>query len=289
VEAIVKDGELVVDPNRVFSVVTSRFLADGGDSYPTVIQNLVNLNTLAEPDSLGNANLPSGQQQDALAEYLQAFFNKEKGQAPFFAPDTPQSGDKRIQNLNFRNDTVLDGIAPPVTPLPPVVNGTPGDDLFDAAIPDARRFAGDNQILFTSGGNDTVDVSLALGGNRIDTGSGDDLIFAGTNNRIIAGSGSDRLFLGNGGGNNVITGGSGAEQFWLVTDDVDLPAAPNIITDFNRASGDVLGFAGTSLSFGSIQLRQVGPDTFINALDQDLAKLLNIQASSLNASAFVFG
>jgi glycerophosphoryl diester phosphodiesterase len=173
-------------------------------------------------------------------------------------------------------------------PQPPeVVFGTPGSDRFDSVIPDAQQFVGDAQQLFTSSGNDYVDVFSALGDNRIDLGSGDDIIFAGSNNRLIGGSGSDRFFLGYPEGNNLITGGSGADQFWLVTDAVDLPTKPNIITDFTLGV-DVLGFAGTSLTFADVDILQSGRDTIIRALDQDLAKLLNLPATSLNSSNFVF-
>jgi Ca2+-binding RTX toxin-like protein len=198
-----------------------------------------------------------------------------------------QSGDERLQNLDFRDDTVLDGIPDPEEPLPTDVFGTPGNDIFDTVTP-YLRFEGNNQNLFTGGGNDTVDVTFALGGNRIDLGSGDDLLFAGTNNRILAGSGNDRLFLGSGGGNNLVTGGAGADQFWLVTDQGDLPEKLNTITDFNLSQRDVLGFGGTDLQFADLDLVQMGRDTVIRALGQDVAKLLNTQASSLTSNAFVF-
>jgi 2',3'-cyclic-nucleotide 2'-phosphodiesterase (5'-nucleotidase family)/endonuclease/exonuclease/phosphatase family metal-dependent hydrolase len=110
VEAIVQDGELVVDSSRTFSVVTSTFLANGGDSYPTVIENVVSLLDFEEPDSLGLANLQPGRQQDAVGEYLAAFFNVENGQVPYSEVDTPQTEDNRVQNLGFREDTILDDL-----------------------------------------------------------------------------------------------------------------------------------------------------------------------------------
>lgn len=129
---------------------------------------------------------------------------------------------------------------------------------------------------------------MASGGNRIDLGSGEDTLFAGANNRILAGSGNDSLFVGSSGGNNVITGGAGADQFWLVTDSEDLPVLPNTITDFKATDGDVLGLANTSLSFGSLTLRQQGQDTIIEALDREIAKLIGIQSSTLVETSFVF-
>ena len=48
---------------------------------------------------------PDGSEQDALAEYLAANFGVGN---PFDAPDTARAEDTRIQNLAFREDTVID-------------------------------------------------------------------------------------------------------------------------------------------------------------------------------------
>ncbi|GFE69197.1 esterase-like activity of phytase family protein [Chroococcus sp. FPU101] len=175
----------------------------------------------------------------------------------------------------------------PETPLPSTAYGTPGNDTFDSVRPDAKRFVGEGQILFTGSGDDTVDVTFAIGGNRIDLGSGDDILFAGANNRILAGSGNDTLFVGSGGGNNLITGGLGVDQFWIVTDEEDLSDQENIITDFT-AGTDVIGFANTNLTFNSLTITQNGANTILNALGQNLAILQNIQAANLSVNDFAF-
>ncbi|VEP17893.1 conserved exported hypothetical protein [Hyella patelloides LEGE 07179] len=178
-------------------------------------------------------------------------------------------------------------------PLPEEIEtvfGSAEADFFDAAIPDDKEFVGNNQILFTGSGDDTVDITFAPGGklSRVDLGSGDDTLFGGSNHRIIAGSGSDLLFLGSGEGNNIITGGTGdSDQFWLVTDTLDLPSQENTITDF-VSTEDVIGFANTTLGFDQLNLIQDGSNTIINALGQDLAILLDTQVTDLNASDFVF-
>ncbi|NCR45161.1 MAG: hypothetical protein GPJ09_13620, partial [Microcystis aeruginosa SX13-01] len=223
VQTIAENGKLVVASNTVFSVVTQGFLANGGDSYPTVIENIKRLVDFDEPDSLGKANLRPGRIQDAFAEYLSAFYNNNNGQQPFNQADTPQSEDKRIQSLGFRQDTVLDGI----TPLLTNINGTTGDDVFDAAVRDGKQFIGNNQLLNTGSGNDTVNVRFAVGGNNIRTASGNDTVYAGTNNRIDTGVGNDLLFLGSAGGNNIVTGGTGKDNFWITENDALLPANPN--------------------------------------------------------------
>ncbi|NCT64123.1 MAG: bifunctional metallophosphatase/5'-nucleotidase [Microcystis aeruginosa G13-01] len=288
VQTIAENGKLVVASNTVFSVVTQGFLANGGDSYPTVIENIKRLVDFDEPDSLGKANLRPGRIQDAFAEYLSAFYNNNNGQQPFNQADTPQSEDKRIQSLGFRQDTVLDGIAP----LPTNVNGTSGDDTFDAAVRDGKQFIGNNQLLNTGSGNDTVNVRFAVGGNNIRTASGNDTVYAGTNNRIDTGVGNDLLFLGSAGGNNIVTGGTGKDNFWITENDALLPANPNIIADYRANQGDLIGFFSTSLSFGSRgtnwDYRQAGANTIIKAFGQDVAILNGINASTLTQANFIF-
>jgi 2',3'-cyclic-nucleotide 2'-phosphodiesterase (5'-nucleotidase family)/predicted AlkP superfamily pyrophosphatase or phosphodiesterase len=297
IKAIVENGELVVNANKTFSVVTLGFLArpsspgssTGGDGYPLVIQNQKTLSDFAEPDTLGKADLMSGKEQDALAEYLAAFFNEDNGQSPFPNEDTPQQNDERVQNLNFRADTVLDGIQPP---LPKLVSGTAGDDTFDSAFPDGKQFVGDNQILSTGSGDDTVDVTYAKGSNTIRTASGDDTIFAGTNNRIDAGAGDDLLFLGSAAGNNKVTGGTGLDIFYLTEDDDLLPENPNIIGDYKALEGDLIGLLATSLTWESHGVdwnyRQSGANTVIEAFGQDVAILKGINAITLTESNFMF-
>ncbi|MGK7938625.1 MAG: phytase [Crocosphaera sp.] len=191
---------------------------------------------------------------------------------PFFELDT--------ETYNPRNPT-------PNSNVPKTVFGTPEDDVVDTEDPQDSQFIGDAQNLFMGSGNDIVDVTFAPGGNRIDLGSGNDLLFAGTNNRIIAGSGDDTIFVGSAGGDNVITGGSGKDQFWIVTDAVDLPTAANIITDFEIGE-DAIGFATTDLSFADVDLIQEGNNTIIHALEKDLAILRRIESTDLSASDFVF-
>ncbi|MEM8779177.1 MAG: hypothetical protein AAGF26_09955, partial [Cyanobacteria bacterium P01_G01_bin.49] len=165
--------------------------------------------------------------------------------------------------------------------------GTPDANIFDTEIPNENQFIGDNQTLFTGSGNDRVDVTFAVGNNRIDLGSGDDFLFAGTDNSILAGSGNDTLFIGSGGGNNDITGGLGNDQFWIVTDSIDLPAAANIITDFTLDE-DAIGFANVDLDFNALSLTQDGSSTIIKVFEQDLAILLNTEVSAVSESDFVF-
>ena len=197
--------------------------------------------------------------------------------------------------------------------------GTAEDDIFDAA--DNRDdFNGNGNILFAGEGNDLVDASIATdGGNQIFAGAGDDEIFAGSGDRVFGGAGDDllnsavggggnrllgedgddillagegdRLLGGNGddtlfivrGGNNILSGGPGADAFWIVNG--ELPIEANIITDFELEE-DLIGVAGLGISSAEeLTFTQVENDTTISFSDFDLAVLQNTQASDLPTNA----
>ncbi|WP_081942702.1 choice-of-anchor I family protein [Myxosarcina sp. GI1] len=104
IDTVVENGELVGDASRTFRLVTLNFLADGGDDYPFPDRNRVDLALEEEAPRTGEATFAAdGTEQDALAEYLADNFSEMS----FDNQDTPPEEDDRIQNLNFRNDTVL--------------------------------------------------------------------------------------------------------------------------------------------------------------------------------------
>lgn len=137
-QAIVENGEVVETAPDAIRIVTLNFLANGGDGYPydefvaadPAFANRVDLvgedangNGVLDPDEDRNLNgvldgpvltepgaanfAEAGSEQDALAEYLAANFPEE---TPFDRADVGPEEDRRIQNLDFREDTVLDGL-----------------------------------------------------------------------------------------------------------------------------------------------------------------------------------
>ncbi|RAP40829.1 hypothetical protein BYZ73_12710 [Rhodovulum viride] len=129
-DVLVRDGQLVGDADGLVRVVTLNFMADGGDGYPfpqgAAYTDRVDL---ADLDGDGSADgtlsgvatfAADGTEQDALAEYLAAHFGD--ADSAFDLADTGAEGDERIQNLNYRDDTVID--APALT----LVMGTAGND-----------------------------------------------------------------------------------------------------------------------------------------------------------------
>jgi hypothetical protein len=205
-----------------------------------------------------------------------------------------------------------------------VSGATTGDDKLIAG--NTKGVDGIRNVIFTGAGKDEVDTAIAgakANNNRIDTGSGNDIIYIadadrsfgsagddiieasdakdyrasggagadtfylGTNGRALGGDGNDKFFVGTGGG-NLISGGAGVDQFWIANGDT--PAAANTILDF-QVGTDVIGIQGIGATATNIVLAQVGADTTIGFGGQTLATLKGIQASSLtpgNASQFVF-
>ena len=171
-----------------------------------------------------------------------------------------------------------------------------GDDILEASVGDGENrlysgsdvdelFAGNNDRLFGGAGNDILDASVGSGENRLYGGLGDDTLFGGTNDRLIGGEGDDRFFIPEG-GDNVITGGAGADEFWLAN--AQFPDSASLITDFTLDE-DVLGVGGidTVNEFSDLTLLQDGADTVIRAGNEELARLLGINEGDLNADQFV--
>jgi predicted extracellular nuclease/2',3'-cyclic-nucleotide 2'-phosphodiesterase (5'-nucleotidase family) len=130
---LVQDGEIAGDPAEAFRIVTLSFLADGGDGYPfdTLGTDRVDLfdtdgDGVEDDVFTGDATFAAdGTEQDALAEFLDDL------DAPFAEADTGPEADGRIQNLDFREADILDGVEPPApvsTVINEVLGSTTGDD-----------------------------------------------------------------------------------------------------------------------------------------------------------------
>jgi 2',3'-cyclic-nucleotide 2'-phosphodiesterase (5'-nucleotidase family) len=173
IDEVVREGQLVGNPDREIRVVTLNFLdnisnpvtspALGGDSYPfpAFASNRVDLTAANIPT--GNATFAApGSEQDALAEYLSANFNT----TPYSAPDLAAVFDTRIQNAAFRisgtsgRDTLV-GTAGSDR----IVGGIGADVLTGGAGADAFAYtnirdAGDRITDFTVGSDKIVLTEL---------------------------------------------------------------------------------------------------------------------------------
>jgi len=203
------------------------------------------------------------------------------------------------------------------------VIGTDGDDILATPEDFGDQTLIEN-IVFTGKGDDLVDVAFNDGfGNRIFTGSGLDVIHAGTRDVITGGSGDDILEATEGNGNrlsggrgdddfiigssgnralggedndvfkilegagtNHLNGGAGSDEFWLVTGSGDF-AAKQFVMDF-KAGQDQVGLLG--LSFDDLSFTQVGGDTLLKVDNHELGHFMNVSAGVLNNEAnFLFG
>ncbi|MEM1171114.1 MAG: bifunctional metallophosphatase/5'-nucleotidase [Cyanobacteria bacterium P01_H01_bin.35] len=192
-DVIVRDGEIVGDPDREIRLVTLGFLAGGGDSYPFELfgEDRVDLEDEALPTgATNNANFTdNGSEQDALAEYLSVNF-PANGNPSFSDADTPPEQDQRIQNLSERQDTVL------------TIRGSSNNDTLVGSAADDTIIGGrGNDALYGRDGNDLLEGRPGI--DRLFGGAGDDT--------LRGGQGRDRL--NSGPGDDVMTGGASIDRF----------------------------------------------------------------------------
>jgi len=116
IDVIVRDGELVGDATRAINIVTLNFLAAtnpvtglGGDNYPFGIARTPGTTDVNLFEGTLPVSVPydlEGSEQDAFADYLNENFGTPE--TAYNQADTPISGDTRIQNLGFREDSLDD-------------------------------------------------------------------------------------------------------------------------------------------------------------------------------------
>lgn len=273
IDVVVQDGEIVGDASRTFRIVTLNFLADGGDGYPFPTGSEANRIDL--PDVLSDPGVATfadpGTEQDALAEYLVANFPADADPTTpgFAASETAPADDTRIQNLEFRDDTVIDQVMPTFNEIV----GTNRRDILQgtAAADDIKGLRG-RDILFGRGGNDQIvghrGRDRLLGGVGDDTlwgGRGRDTVFGGADNDLLSGGlGADKLLGGagddtliGGGGADRLSGGSGADWFIL-----EIGQGLDTVLEF-EADLDTLGVS-EGLTLGQLSVTADDGDTRIS-------------------------
>jgi len=208
---------------------------------------------------------------------------------------------------------------------PNTVVGTSGvDDVVPGPLYSPGSFDGRGDLLFTGAGDDMVDAELGSGyDNWIFTGSGADVIYAGSSdvitggsgddvisalgggdnrlsgmggndefiigtsfNRALGGAGNDKFTILETAGTNYLNGGAGVDQFWLVSEPGERPAAKQVVMDFSPGE-DKVGLRG--LSFSALSFSQVGADTVLSSSGAAIGHFNNLSASTLNNQAhFLF-
>ena len=181
-----------------------------------------------------------------------------------------------------------------------LLGGNGNDTLNSVGLHTVRGGAG-NDTLTGGGGaqffGDEGDDIITAGGATVDGGDGNDALQV-SSGQMTGGTGADRFVL-----NGVTRPYSGSWQYYGVD--------TTVITDFSAAQGDkidldliiraIAGFEGGNPFGRYLRLQQDGADTLIT-LDPDagglswnnagrgvLARLQNVQASSLTSNDFVQG
>jgi glycerophosphoryl diester phosphodiesterase len=165
-----------------------------------------------------------------------------------------------------------------------VVEASGNNNLFGGAGADNLTvIEGSRQLSFGGSGNDTLTSKGS--NNRLYAGSGDDKLFSNVNDSLFGGDGDDILFAGQE-GNNRLSGGAGADQFWIAN--ASLPTSKNIITDFTTGI-DKIGLGGISFTqLRTLEVFQAGSDTIVKTGNIELVSLLGITSASLTANDFTF-
>ncbi|MGX5735209.1 ExeM/NucH family extracellular endonuclease [Bosea thiooxidans] len=278
--ALYDDGVLQSGVPTAITVITLNFLANGGDGYPSKA-NGSNFRYLFDDGSLSAAvdealdftnpaviaaNTPAGKallgEQQALAEYMQA--HHATRETAFDVADTSAEFDERIQNLNYREDTVLED----VEELPV---GTEGDDVLVGMSWSEIILAGGGDDLVSGGaGNDVIDgaegddeLSGDEGDDVLKGGAGDDALFGGAGNDVLqGGAGDDSLD----GGEGIDTADYSGDTAGIVVDLANGSAEGDAIgSDALTAIETVIGGAGNDILIGD-----AGDNVFVGGLGNDV-------------------
>ncbi|MBE9212791.1 alkaline phosphatase [Plectonema cf. radiosum LEGE 06105] len=183
------------------------------------------------------------------------------------------------ENFNGLNNTVFTGAGNDEIDLAfggnnNRVNAGSGDDVI---------YVGNQNRVFGGAGNDEFEATDSIGENRMSGGEGNDIFYLGMNDRALGGAGDDKFFVQSG-GDNILSGGMGADQFWIVS--AELPEAANTIIDFEIGT-DVIGILGSAslgIDASTLELNVVDGNTEIGFAGNTLAMLNGVTGLDVNTS-----
>ena len=183
---------------------------------------------------------------------------------------------------------------PPNPPSTPPSAPDVEDQTLVGTIGNDTLRGGDGDDFLRGDPNNQATQGGLLGGN--------DILLGGAGNDLIAGKGGDDVLLGDAGddsllgdagddvlrggaGNDTLTGDSSSSPGGLDTFVLALGEGTDLIVDF-EVDKDLILLAG-SLSVGQLTITQEGDDTLIMAGNETLAKLRDVEATTVDSSSFV--
>ncbi len=154
------------------------------------------------------------------------------------------------------------------------------NNRVNAGSGDDLIYVGNQNRVFGSAGNDEFDATDGMGGNRMSGGMGDDIFYLGKGDRALGGEGNDKFFVQSGGG-NIISGGAGSDQFWIVSGEI--PEAANTIVDFEVGS-DAIGILGLGIDANALTLNEMDGNTEVAFNGQTLAMVNGVTGLYIDTS-----
>jgi Ca2+-binding RTX toxin-like protein len=216
------------------------------------------------------------------------------GQILMFSLDLPGIEPKPVVGTAGADTIIQPDASKDITLIGNTIFTGAGDDEVDVALSDGFEnkvftgsgadtiYAGTRDVI-TGGSGDDWFSAEAGDGNRISGGLGNDTFILGSaSNRTLGGAGDDKFYVQGGAGTNHLNGGAGADQFWLVSDIGDRPAAKQFVMDFQLGL-DKVGLQG--VAFSSLSFTQVGSDTLLKVAGVEVGHFTNLSSASLNSQA----
>ncbi len=254
---VLEDGVVSAEAPGLIRLVTLSFLANGGDGYPmkengtnfrflltdgtvsAAVDEALGFTTDAAAASVGVTQAQVLGEQQAFAEYLAANYGTR--QTAYDVAETPIEADERIQNLDFRADSVLAGeTVEGNSTAETIEGGAAADSIVAGAGDDLVTGAGDADVLVGGNGADTLDGGA--GADTLDGGNTIDLLLGGADADLLrGGNGADTL--DGGAGADTMEGGLNTDTY-LVDDAGDI-IIENIGGGFDRV---ITTLASTTLA-----------------------------------------
>ncbi|WP_066382208.1 alkaline phosphatase [Anabaena sp. CA = ATCC 33047] len=195
------------------------------------------------------------------------------------AADTLVAGNAQFDGIN---DSVFTGAGNDEVDLQTVSSPIAGRNRVNLGSGDDIIYVNRRDRVFGSAGDDIFDATEGKGGNRMSGGAGNDIFWLGNGDRALGGDGNDEFYVQSGGG-NLLSGGAGADQFWIVYGG-ELPDSANTILDFEMGV-DVIGVQG--ITSNTLTLNVMNGNTHIGLGGQTVAIVNGVTGLDANTN-FVF-